>query len=167
MSELTHLDSNGEARMVDVGEKAATQRRAVAEGRIRLNQAAYDAVERGELKKGDALATARIAGIMAGKRTAELVPLCHPIALSHLDLHLTPEADNRAVHCRAEAATTERTGVEMEALTAVQIALLTVYDMCKSLDRAMRIEDVALVAKSGGQSGDYQRPEAPNTQSKS
>jgi cyclic pyranopterin phosphate synthase len=157
LSELTHLDNNGEARMVDVGEKTASERRAVAEGRIRLNQTAFDALNRGELKKGDALATARIAGIMAGKRTSELVPLCHPIALTHLELHLTLEPANQAVRCTAEAATTERTGVEMEALTGVQIALLTVYDMCKSLDRAMRIEDVALVAKSGGQSGDYQR----------
>lgn len=163
MSELTHMDSNGDARMVDVGNKEASERRAVAEGRIRLNQAAFEALERGELKKGDALATARIAGIMAGKRTSELVPLCHPIALSHLDLNLTLEPGQAAVRCSAEAATTERTGVEMEALTAVQIALLTVYDMCKALDRGMVIEDVTLVAKAGGKSGDYERDQATDT----
>ena len=157
MSDLTHLDATGEARMVDVGAKGVSERRAVAEGRIQLNEDAFRAVEAGELKKGDALATARIAGIMGGKRTSELVPLCHPLPLSHLEVHLTLESPPSTIRCTAEAATTGQTGVEMEALSAVQVALLTVYDMCKALDRGMTIYDVALVAKSGGQSGDYQR----------
>lgn len=163
MSDLTHLDANGEARMVDVGAKPVNERRAVAEGRIHLNEAAFQAVEAGELKKGDALATARIAGIMGGKRTSELVPLCHPLPLSHLEVHLTLEHPLSTIRCTAEAATTGQTGVEMEALSAVQVALLTVYDMCKGHDRGMTIHDVALVAKSGGQSGDYQRPETTRT----
>jgi len=157
VSDLTHLDATGEARMVDVGAKGVSERRAVAEGRIQLNEDAFRAVEAGELKKGDALATARIAGIMGGKRTSELVPLCHPLPLSHLEVHLTLESPTSTIRCTAEAATTGQTGVEMEALSAVQVALLTVYDMCKALDRGMTIYDVALVAKSGGQSGDYQR----------
>ena len=156
-SDLTHLNERGEAHMVDVGAKAASERRATAEGRIRLNGEAFEALQAGELKKGDALATARIAGIMASKRTSELVPLCHPIALTHLEVQLILEPARKTVRCTAEAATSERTGVEMEALTAVQIALLTVYDMAKSHDRAMTIENIALIAKSGGRSGDYQR----------
>ena len=157
MSELPHLNPAGEAHMVDVGEKAKTRRVAVAEGYIEMQPQALEALKAGNLKKGDALATARIAGIMAAKRTAELVPLCHPVALTHLELELELDAVRSAVRCRALAETLERTGVEMEALTAVQVALLTVYDMCKALDRTMRITDVVLVHKSGGRSGTYDR----------
>ncbi len=152
-SPLPHLSAGGEAHIVDIGDKAATRRVAVAEGWIALSEAAFSALEAGNLKKGDALATARIAGLMAAKRTAELVPLCHPVPLSHAEVTLTPEAQSHRVHCRARAETTAATGVEMEALTAVQTALLTVYDMCKALDRGMEIGGVRLVHKRGGRSG--------------
>lgn len=143
--------------MVDIGEKPGTQRVAVAEGRISMDAAALEALRRGDIDKGDALGTARIAGIMAAKRTADLVPLCHPLALTHIDVRLTPEVDQSAVHCEVTAATHGSTGVEMEALTAVQVALLTVYDMCKALDRGMCIEGVRLIHKRGGRSGDWTR----------
>jgi cyclic pyranopterin phosphate synthase len=155
MSKLTHIKETGEAHMVDVGGKAATAREAVAEGVIRMHPATLQLIVEGGYKKGDVLAVARIAGIMAAKKTAELVPLCHPIALSRVEVELTP--GDSAVHCRAVAATVGPTGVEMEALTAVQIALLTIYDMCKAVDRGMTITDVQLVAKSGGQSGNWRR----------
>jgi cyclic pyranopterin phosphate synthase len=155
MTKLTHINDSGEAHMVDVGGKAATAREAVAEGVIRMQPATLRLIVEGGHKKGDVLAVARIAGIMAAKKTAELVPLCHPIALTRVEVELTP--GDKAVHCRAVAATVGPTGVEMEALTAVQIALLTIYDMCKAVDRGMTITDVQLVAKSGGQSGDWRR----------
>lgn len=155
MSELPHLNEAGEAHMVDVGAKPHSHRVAIAEGQIRMSIEALRALREGNLKKGDALATARIAGIMAAKRTAELVPLCHPVALTHLEVELELDEARPGVLCRARAETTERTGVEMEALTAVQVALLTVYDMCKALDRGIRIQDVMLVHKSGGRSGSY------------
>jgi cyclic pyranopterin monophosphate synthase len=155
MSKLTHIKESGEAHMVDVGGKAATAREAVAEGVIRMLPATLKLIVEGGHKKGDVLAVARIAGIMAAKKTAELIPLCHPIALTRVEVELTP-GDN-AVHCRAVAATVGPTGVEMEALTAVQIALLTIYDMCKAVDRGMAITDVQLVSKSGGKSGDWRR----------
>jgi cyclic pyranopterin monophosphate synthase len=155
MSELTHFDRNGEAHMVDVGAKDETLRVAVAEGRIHLRSETLELVRRGGHRKGDVLGIARIAGIMGAKRTSDLIPLCHPIGLTHLELDLRAETSPPAVYCRARAETRGRTGVEMEALTAVQVALLTVYDMCKAVDRAMQIDGVRLLRKSGGKSGDW------------
>ena len=155
MTGLTHLDESGNARMVDVAAKPATARRAVASGRIRMSPAALAAIRDGEAPKGDALAAARIAGIMAAKKTAELIPLCHPLALDAVIVDFSFEPG--AVRVTAAASLTGRTGVEMEAITAASIALLTIYDMAKALDKAMVIEDLALVAKTGGKSGDGAR----------
>ncbi|ENY81385.1 cyclic pyranopterin monophosphate synthase MoaC [Sphingopyxis sp. MC1] len=149
----THLDESGAAHMVDVGAKAATGRRAVAGGRIAMAPEALAAIRAGNAPKGDVLSTARIAGIMAAKRTAELIPLCHPLALTSVAVEFDWEADGIAV--RATAATTGPTGVEMEALTAASVALLTLYDMAKALDRAMVLGDIRLLEKSGGRSGDW------------
>jgi cyclic pyranopterin phosphate synthase len=157
MSKLTHLNESGEAHMVDVGGKPATAREAVAEGRIRMQPATLRLILAGGHKKGDVLAVARVAGIMAAKKTAELIPLCHPIVLTRVEVELLPDEKQNAVLCRAIAATTGPTGVEMEALTAVQIALLTIYDMCKAVDRGMTITDVGLVSKTGGKSGVWRR----------
>jgi cyclic pyranopterin phosphate synthase len=159
MTDLPHLTESGTAHMVDIGDKATTRRVAIAEGYIEMSPQALAALQAGDLKKGDALGSARIAGIMAAKRTWDLIPLCHPVALTHLELELDPVEERSAVRCRALAETVERTGVEMEALTAVQIALLTVYDMCKAVDKGMRITDVMLVHKRGGRSGEWNRPE--------
>ena len=153
MSDLTHLDATGAARMVDVGGKSVTRREATATGRITMSAAAAAAIRDGSVKKGDVLAVARIAGIMAAKRTAELIPLCHPLPLTSVTLDLA--ADATGVTVTATAATEGRTGVEMEALTAAGIALLTIYDMAKAIDRAMVIDGVRLLAKSGGKSGDW------------
>lgn len=149
----THLDDSGAALMVDVGAKPATPRRAVAGGRITMTMAALDAIRSGNAPKGDVLSTARIAGIMAAKRTAELIPLCHPLALTSVIVDFTWQDDGIAV--TAAAATSGPTGVEMEALTAASVALLTLYDMAKALDRAMVIGDIRLLEKSGGRSGDW------------
>lgn len=149
----THLDESGAAHMVDVGAKAATGRRAVAGGRVTMTPEALAAIRAGNAPKGDVLSTARIAGIMAAKRTAELIPLCHPLALTSVAVDFDWEADGISV--RATAATTGPTGVEMEALTAASVALLTLYDMAKALDRAMVIGDIRLLEKSGGRSGDW------------
>jgi cyclic pyranopterin monophosphate synthase len=157
MTDLTHLDAEGRARMVDVGEKAETARTAFAEGSITMSLDALDAIERHALSKGDAIAAARIAGIMAAKRTAELIPLCHPIALTDAGVDLEVERSLPGVRVTAWASTRGRTGVEMEALTAVTVALLTIYDMAKSLDRGMQISDVRLIEKRGGKSGDWKR----------
>jgi len=154
---LTHLNEAGEAHMVDVGAKPATAREAVAEGKIRMLPETLRLITTGGHKKGDVLAVARVAGIMAAKKTADLIPLCHPIALTRVAVDLLPDETQTTVLCRATAATTGQTGVEMEALTAVQIALLTIYDMCKAVDRGMTITDVGLVSKSGGKSGSWQR----------
>ena len=143
--------------MVDIGEKGDSHRVAIAEGRIRMSAEALGALCEGNLGKGDALGTARIAGIMAAKRTADLVPLCHPVPLTHIEVILTPDQQGGAVHCAVTAETRGATGVEMEALTAVQVALLTVYDMCKALDRGMCIEGVQLTHKRGGRSGEWTR----------
>jgi cyclic pyranopterin monophosphate synthase len=159
MSKLTHLNPKGEAHMVDVGDKPVTAREAVAEGWIRMQPATLALIEEGGHKKGDVFAAARIAGIMAAKKTAELIPLCHPIPLSGVDIELEPDRQKSAVRCRVTARTSGQTGVEMEALTAVQIALLTIYDMCKAVDRGMTITDIALLSKSGGQSGEWTRRE--------
>lgn len=153
MNSLTHLDSQGKARMVDVGGKAETQRVAVAEGSIRMAAAALEAIRDGAVPKGDVLAAARIAGIMAAKKTAELIPLCHPLALDAVTLDFAVE--EQAVWARATASLSGRTGVEMEALTAVSVALLTIYDMAKALDKGMVIEGVRLIEKRGGKSGDW------------
>jgi len=161
MSKLTHLNTKGEAQMVDVGEKPVSARQAVAEGWIRMRPETLALIVEGGHKKGDVLAVARIAGIMAAKKTAELVPLCHPISLASVNVTLTPqEMAGAAVHCRADVCANGQTGVEMEALTAVQIALLTVYDMCKAVDRGMTLTDVRLVSKSGGRSDDWTRTQA-------
>ena len=157
MSKLTHLNESGEAHMVDVGKKRATHRVAITEGYIDMQPRTLDLIVAGGHKKGDVLGVARVAGIMAAKKTAELVPLCHPLPLTRVELALAPCADRPAVHCRARVETVGRTGVEMEALTAVQIALLTVYDMCKAVDRGVTITGVRLLEKSGGKSGSWRR----------
>ncbi len=156
MAELTHLDAEGNARMVDIGGKAATARVATASGLITMSPAALAAIRAGDAPKGDVLAAARIAGIMAAKRTADLIPLCHPLALDSVTVDFTFEA--QGVRATATAALTGRTGVEMEAMTAACVALLTIYDMAKALDKAMVIGDVRLLAKRGGKSGDWQAP---------
>ncbi|MCK5002019.1 MAG: cyclic pyranopterin monophosphate synthase MoaC [Gammaproteobacteria bacterium] len=154
---LNHFNARGEAHMVDVGDKALTHRRAVADGSITMQAETLQRILQGDNKKGDVLAVARVAGIMASKKTAELIPLCHPLALSHVDIELIPDEENCSVLCRAAVETTGNTGVEMEALTTVQITLLTIYDMCKAMDRGMRMSDIQLLSKSGGKSGDWQR----------
>ena len=155
MGDLTHLDAKGKARMVDVGEKAPTRRLAAASACVRTRPDVIRRIANGNVPKGDVLATARLAGILAAKRTAELIPLCHPLPLDFVDVDI--ELSEAAITVHAKAATTARTGVEMEALMAATIAALTVYDMCKAMDRAMVIEYVRLEEKSGGQSGTYVR----------
>ena len=154
-SALTHIDAKGEARMVDVSAKPATERTAVAEGRVVMSKSTLELITSGNAKKGDVLATARIAGIMAAKRTSELIPLCHPLALSKVTLDISP--DPRLPGCRVQSTVkvTGPTGVEMEALTAVSVACLTIYDMIKAVERGVRIEGIRLVEKSGGKSGRY------------
>lgn len=154
---LTHFNASGEAHMVDVGQKAETSRRAVAEGRIVMQPATLALIRQGNHKKGDVLGVARIAGIMAAKKTSELIPLCHPIALTHVDIQLQCDEALPGVVCVATVECSGVTGVEMEALTAVQISLLTIYDMCKAVDRGMRMEQIQLLKKSGGKSGDWIR----------
>ncbi len=154
---LTHFNENGEAHMVDVGDKRVSKRKAVAEGRITMQAETLEMIRQGGHKKGDVLAVARIAGIMAAKKTSELIPLCHPLMLTRISLDLTVEPETNSVHCEACAETSERTGVEMEALTGLQVALLTIYDMCKAIDRGMEMRDIRLVHKSGGKSGDWNR----------
>jgi len=156
MSRLTHLDQKGEAHMVDVGDKAETVRTAIAEGHVVMQAETLAIVRDGEAKKGDVLGTARLAGIMAAKRAHELIPLCHPLLLSKIAVDLTIDEALPGVRVRAEVKLTGKTGVEMEALTAVSVACLTVYDMVKAVDRAMHIEGIRLVHKSGGKSGTYE-----------
>lgn len=153
MSGLTHLDDTGAAHMVDVGGKAVTAREAVARGRITMSAGAAAAIRDGSVKKGDVLATARIAGIMAAKKTSELIPLCHPLPLTRVAIDL--ELDDTGVTATATAATEGKTGVEMEALTAVSVTLLTLYDMAKALDKGMVLSDIRLLTKTGGKSGDW------------
>ena len=160
MSKLTHLDEQGAARMVDVSGKAKTTRDATAEAVIVLSKNAYDSVIGGMAPKGDVLAAARLAGIMAAKKTSELIPLCHPIPLTNAKIEITQLAQRHALRIRASAKTNAETGVEMEALTAAAIAALTIYDMTKALDRGAVIESVRLLAKSGGKSGTYSVPKA-------
>src|SRR3954468_5276934 len=154
-SALTHIDSSGEARMVDVSEKPATERIAVAEGRVIMSKATLALILSGNAKKGDVLGTARIAGIMAAKRTSELIPLCHPLALSKVTVDITPDAALPGCIVSATVKVTGRTGVEMEALTAVSVACLTIYDMIKAAERGVRIEGIRLTEKIGGKSGHY------------
>ncbi len=158
MSELTHFNDAGEAHMVDVGSKSVTHRVAVASGAIHMEPATFSMVAAGTHKKGDVLGIARVAGIMATKRTSDLIPLCHPIGLTSVAVDFTLDEAGSSVHCECRTETRGQTGVEMEALTGVQVALLTIYDMCKAVDRAMTIKDVCLQAKSGGKSEDYVRP---------
>jgi cyclic pyranopterin phosphate synthase len=157
MAKLTHFNAAGEAHMVDVGAKPETARQAVAEGVIRMQPQTLRLIMEGGHKKGDVLGIARIAGIMAAKKTADLIPLCHPIALTRVEIELQPQPDEDSVRCLATAETIGQTGVEMEALTAAQVALLTIYDMCKAVDRGMTIDGVRLLKKSGGKSGDWER----------
>jgi cyclic pyranopterin phosphate synthase len=157
MSDLTHIDAEGRARMVDIGEKAETARTASAEGFITMTLETLDAIEQNALSKGDALAAARIAGIMAAKRTAELIPLCHPIALTDVGVDLDADRSLPGLRVTAWASTRGRTGVEMEALAAVTVALLTIYDMAKALDRGMEISGVHVTEKRGGRSGNWKR----------
>ncbi|MCI0600597.1 MAG: cyclic pyranopterin monophosphate synthase MoaC [Beijerinckiaceae bacterium] len=159
MPELSHLSDSGQARMVDVSGKAETERVAIAEGRIIMQRATLDLAMSGNAKKGDVFAAARIAGIMAAKKTHELIPLCHPLALTQVSVDLEPDPAVPGIKVRALAKVLGQTGVEMEALTAVSIACLTIYDMLKSADRSMRIEAIELVRKSGGKSGDFSREE--------
>jgi len=159
VSELTHLDEHGTARMVDVGDKPATDRRAVARAVVRMSPGTAATVLAGDAPKGDVLGTARIAGILAAKRTGELIPLCHPLGLDHVDLDAVVDAAAGTVTLTAEARVTARTGVEMEAMTAASIAALTVYDMVKALERGVEIASIALVEKSGGRTGTWRRGE--------
>ena len=157
MSELTHLDAAGRARMVDVGDKPVSERRALARAVVRVSQETARAVERGDAPKGDVLGVARIAGIQAAKRTSELIPLCHPLPLSFIGVEGAVNADRGEIVLSAEARTTGQTGVEMEALTAAAVAALTVYDMIKGIERGAEIAEVVLLEKSGGRSGDWRR----------
>jgi cyclic pyranopterin phosphate synthase len=158
---LTHLDDGGAARMVDVGAKEQTARRAVARARVRMSPQTAAAVVAGDAPKGDVLGTARIAGIQAAKRTGELIPLCHPIALDHVDVEAEVDADAGLITLTAEAGVTARTGVEMEAMTAAAVAALTVYDMVKGLEKGVAVEEVVLLAKDGGRSGTWRREDLP------
>jgi len=155
--QLNHFNQRGEAHMVDVGDKDITQRVAVAEGSIRMQPETVQRIIDGTHKKGDVLAVARVAGVMASKRTADLIPLCHPLQLTHVDIQLNVDEKEQRVHCVVEVKTDGKTGVEMEALTAVQVTLLTIYDMCKAMDRGMVMTDIGLVKKSGGKSGEWIR----------
>jgi cyclic pyranopterin phosphate synthase len=157
MGSFTHLDAEGRVRMVDVGHKPPTDRRAVAQSVVVMQAETFQRITEGTVKKGNVLETARIAGVMAAKRTAELIPMCHPLNLRHVEINFFPEADGHRIRIEAAVRVIDQTGVEMEALTAATVAGLTIYDMCKSYDRGMSIVDTWLVRKSGGESGDYTR----------
>ena len=156
MNSLSHFNQAGAAHMVDVGDKPASSRTAIAEGHITMQPHTLALIMQGNHKKGDVLGIARIAAIMASKKTAELIPLCHPIPLTHVDVELQAEPERHRVYCRVTVRTIGQTGVEMEALTAVQIALLTIYDMCKAVDRGMAMNSIRLLKKSGGKSGRWE-----------
>lgn len=160
MSKLTHIDEHGRAKMVDTTEKSATARRAIASARVLMSATTITAIRDHQTPKGDPLETARLAGIIAAKRTAELIPLCHPLPLTHVEVRA--ELRDDGVYLEAEVTTNAQTGVEMEALTAVSVAALTVYDMCKALDKSMTITDIRLELKTGGKSGDYGRGPNPH-----
>ena len=160
MSKLTHLDEDGKAKMVDVGDKTPTKRTAIATGRISMKPETLHLVISGTNKKGDVLAVARIAGIMAAKRTADLIPLCHPLSITRIDIDLELDTEKSTINCTALVETIGQTGVEIEALNATQVALLTVYDMCKAADKGMVISEVMLKEKRGGRSGHWSRDES-------
>jgi molybdenum cofactor biosynthesis protein MoaC len=155
MTELSHLDPDGQARMVDVTPKSITERSASASATVFFDPDAFRKVTVGELQKGNIFAVARVAGIMAAKRTADLIPLCHPLPLSHVSIGFEPDPAKACIHVSSSARVAAQTGVEMEALTAVAIAALTIYDMCKAVDRSLRISDIRLTEKAGGRSGSY------------
>ena len=157
MSKFTHLDKEGRVRMVDVSDKDATVREAVAQGVITMQPEIFDLIREEKVKKGNVLETARIAGIQAAKRTAELIPMCHPLSITHVQVDFSPHPETHSIRIEAVVRVVGKTGVEMEALTAVSIAALTIYDMCKSYDRAMTISDLYLLKKSGGKSGAFVR----------
>ncbi len=157
MSDFTHIDDKGRIRMVDVSDKEITSRKAVAEGSIFMNQNTFEAIADQKVKKGNVLETARIAGIMAAKKTSDLIPMCHPLAITHAGIDFSPDTKNNAIHITAEVRVNGQTGVEMEALTAVSTAALTIYDMCKSHDKAMTITNIRLYEKTGGKSGHFKR----------
>ena len=159
MAEFTHFNKDGRPQMVNVGDKQETRRIAIASGRVRVSQTTLSGIASGGLKKGDVLSVAQLAGIMGAKKTSELIPLCHPLGLSHVDVSLQINSEDCSIDIRAECQLTGQTGVEMEALTAVSVAGLTVYDMCKSIDKDMHIDQIKLIHKSGGKSGDYTRDE--------
>ena len=152
---LTHINDQGRARMVDVSEKAITHRIAVAAGSIYMQPETLQAIIDGQIKKGDVLAVAQVAGIMAAKQTSAIIPMCHPLMLSGIDIHFETDTEENAVHIKASVKTTGQTGVEMEALTGVQVTLLTIYDMCKAIDKHMVMTNIHLVEKTGGKSGDF------------
>ena len=155
MNKLTHFDASGQAHMVNVGDKPNTHRIAIATGRITMLPETFSMIEAGTHKKGDVLGIARIAGIQASKKTSDLIPLCHPLALTHVSLEFAPNKDTSSITCQVRAETTGPTGVEMEALTAVQVALLTIYDMAKAVDRGMVMGDIHLLEKRGGKNGEW------------
>jgi cyclic pyranopterin phosphate synthase len=157
MAEFTHFNAAGEAHMVNVGDKPSSKRRAITEGRIQMQPETLQMILQGSHKKGDVLGVARIAGIMAAKRAPELIPLCHPLSLTKVEIDLQPEENASTIHCRTQVETVGQTGVEIEALCATQIALLTIYDMCKAVDRGMEISNIRLMEKSGGKSGEWKR----------
>jgi cyclic pyranopterin monophosphate synthase len=157
MPKFTHLDDKGRVRMVDVTGKKSTMRSAIAQGMISMNKDTFEKIENKDMKKGNVLETARIAGIMAAKKTAELIPMCHPLNISHAQVDFFPDQKTFSIRIVSEIRLTGKTGVEMEALTAVAVAALTIYDMCKSHDKSMKISDVVLLEKTGGKSGIYQR----------
>lgn len=161
MSELSHVDEQGNARMVDVGAKPDTVREAIARGAVRMRPVTLGMVQRNEVQKGDVLSVAKIAGIMAAKHTSELIPLCHPLPLTSVDLAFRLDAEEGRIEIESRARVTGKTGVEMEALTAVAVAALTIYDMCKAVDREMSISDIRLVEKRGGRSGTFRRTGEP------
>jgi cyclic pyranopterin phosphate synthase len=157
MAEFTHFNDSGEAHMVDVGDKASTHRIAITEGYIRMQPETLKMIVDGRHKKGDVLGIARVAGIMAAKKAADLIPLCHPLAITKVEIDLQAKPETNSIHCSAHVETVGQTGVEIEALCATQITLLTIYDMCKAVDRGMSIQQVQLVEKSGGKSGKWTR----------
>ena len=157
--QLTHLDAQGEARMVDVSDKQSTKRQAVAVGHVRMSQATFETIQAGNAPKGDVLGTARIAGIMAAKQTSQLIPLCHPLPIQKVEVQITPDPELPGYQIQASVTTKAETGVEMEALTAVSVAALTLYDMAKALEKSISIESIRLLSKTGGKSGDYRSEE--------
>ena len=160
MNELTHIDDNGRVRMVDVTDKAPSQRSAVAQAVVHMTEETFERIDAGTVSKGNVLETARIAGVMAAKKTADLIPMCHPLNLTHVQVDFFPDAAVHAIRIEGTARIVDQTGIEMEALTAVSVAALTLYDMCKAIDKTMTITDVCLLKKSGGKSGAFDRKKA-------